>query len=128
MIMIGFMLFLVGVFLPFLYKDLLIRLRLPLALLILAVPFPFVAAVLGWLTREGGRQPWAAYGLLKVSDAVSPGLEAAQMMTGYWIFTGVLLVLALTNWALIARFAHRGPDPASNSADSDPGELTWLSS
>lgn len=133
MIMIGFLLFLVFVFLPLLYKDLLIRLRLPLALLILAIPLPFVAAVLGWLTREGGRQPWAAYGLLKVSDAVSPGLSASQMMIGYWIFTGVLAVLALTNWALIARFAHRGPvaplsSPSGSPSGSPSEELTWLSS
>jgi len=125
MIMIGTLLFLVGLFIPLLYKDLLIRAKVPLVLLILAIPWPFIASVLGWLMREGGRQPWAAYGLLKVSDAVSPGLNASQMMTGYWIFTAVLAVLALTNWALIARFAHRGPVAPSPSVD---GELTWLSS
>jgi cytochrome d ubiquinol oxidase subunit I len=121
MIIIGTLLFLVGLFLPLLYKDLLIRFRVPLGLLILAVPLPLVAAILGWLMREGGRQPWAAYGLLKVSDALSPGLSAQQMVSGYWVVTGVLAVLAITNWALIARFAGRGPAPSGEK------ELTWLS-
>jgi cytochrome bd ubiquinol oxidase subunit I len=122
MIIIGTLLFLVGILIPLFFKDLIIKLWVPLGLLILAVPMPFVAAILGWLTREGGRQPWAAYGLLKVDDAVSPGLSAGSMMAGYWIFTGVLAALAVTNWVLIARSAHRGPSPASSS-----GELTWLS-
>ncbi|WP_117212718.1 cytochrome ubiquinol oxidase subunit I [Allorhizocola rhizosphaerae] len=127
MILIGTALFLVGLFMPLFFKDLIIRLRVPLVLLLLALPLPFVAAILGWLTREGGRQPFAAYGLLPLDEAITPGLSAGPMMTGYVAFTGILAVLALTNWALIARAAHRGAPLAPDTAiPSAAGTVTHI--
>src|SRR5690348_2143271 len=46
-------------------------LRFMLGVLIATVPLPFLTAIDGWLIREVGRQPWAVYGVLKTSDAVS---------------------------------------------------------
>jgi cytochrome d ubiquinol oxidase subunit I len=78
-----------------------------------------VAAILGWLTREGGRQPWAAYGLLKVDDAVSP-ISGGVMLASFLGFTALLLTLAVTNWVLIAKRAARGTaDPALGRSLSD---------
>jgi len=37
-----------------------------------AVPLPYLAAELGWIVAEVGRQPWVVYGLMKTADAVSP--------------------------------------------------------
>lgn len=109
MIMLGMGLFLVGIFIPLFYRDALIRLRFPLVLLLLAVPLPFVAAIFGWLIREGGRQPFAAYGLLPLQDAITPGASTGSAWTSYLLFTGVLAALAVTDWVLIARAARRGP-------------------
>jgi cytochrome d ubiquinol oxidase subunit I len=106
MITLAFLLFLVGLFIPLFYRDWIIRSRVPLYLLLLAVPAPFIAAVMGWLFREGGRQPWAAYGLLPVRDAMTPG---ASPLASFIVFTTVLVGLAVTDWFLIARAAHRGP-------------------
>jgi cytochrome bd ubiquinol oxidase subunit I len=112
MILIGFTLFW-GVFLvPLLYRDWLIRLRFPLYLILIALPLPFVAAILGWLAREVGRQPWAAYGLLRVDQAVTP-VDGPVMLASYVGFTLLLGTLAVANWVLIARHAARGAgDPA----------------
>jgi cytochrome bd ubiquinol oxidase subunit I len=107
MILIGFTLMWAWLLLPFFFRDAIIRLRFPLYLVVLGLPLPFVAAILGWLAREGGRQPWAAYGLLKVEDAVSP-VSGGVLLASFLGFTALLLTLAVTNWVLIARRAARG--------------------
>jgi cytochrome bd ubiquinol oxidase subunit I len=120
MILIGLTLFW-GVFLvPLLYRDWLIRLRFPLYLILLALPLPFVAAILGWLAREVGRQPWAAYGLLRVDQAVTP-VDAPVMLASYLGFSLLLGTLAVANWVLIARYANRGAaDPALGRPPEPP--------
>jgi cytochrome d ubiquinol oxidase subunit I len=98
-----------GIFLlPLLYRDWIIRLRAPLYLLLLAAPFPFIAAISGWLVREVGRQPWVVYGHLPVRDAVTPA-GGATMLASFLGFTALLGALAVTNWVLIVRHAARGP-------------------
>ncbi|MFC7548300.1 cytochrome ubiquinol oxidase subunit I [Plantactinospora sp. GCM10030261] len=112
MILIGMGLFFGTVLVPLLYRDWLIRLRFPLYILLLAIPLPFVAAILGWLTREVGRQPWAAYGLLRVDDAVTP-ISGGVMLASFIGFALLLGALAVANWTLIAKYAARGAtDPA----------------
>lgn len=112
MILIGFGLFFGLLIVPLLWRDWLIRLRFPLWLVLLALPFPFVAVILGWIAREVGRQPWAVYGLLPVDRAVSP-VGPGLMLTSLIGFTLLLGALAATNWVLLARHAARGAaDPA----------------
>ncbi|SBT51768.1 cytochrome ubiquinol oxidase subunit I [Micromonospora auratinigra] len=112
MILIGFGLFLGLLLLPLLWRDQIIRLRFPLWLVLLALPLPFVAVLLGWIAREVGRQPWAAYGLLPVERAVSP-VGPGVMLASLIGFALLLGALAVTNWTLIARHAARGAaDPA----------------
>ncbi|MEH1014132.1 cytochrome ubiquinol oxidase subunit I [Micromonospora sp. CPCC 206060] len=112
MILIGLGLGLLVFLVPLLYRDWLIRLRFPLYLLLLAVPLPFVASILGWLTREVGRQPWMAYGLLPVERAVS-GVDGGVMLVSFLGFSLLLGALTVANWTLIARHAARGAhDPA----------------
>jgi cytochrome d ubiquinol oxidase subunit I len=77
-------------------------------LLVVVIPVPFVAAIAGWLVREGGRQPWVVYGLLKTSDAVS-GVSASTMLASFLGFGALLVGLAVIDWWLLARFARRGP-------------------
>ncbi|MER6024961.1 cytochrome ubiquinol oxidase subunit I [Streptomyces sp. NPDC001851] len=97
----------VAVFL--LWKDWLVRWR-PLAYLMTAViPFPFIAAVGGWVFREVGRQPWLVYGQLTVDDALSH-VSRASLAVSCVVFIAIFVALAVTNWTLIARFARRGPD------------------
>ncbi|MFE9959505.1 cytochrome ubiquinol oxidase subunit I [Micromonospora sp. NPDC005299] len=112
MILIGFTLGCAWLLLPLLWRDWIIRLKFPLWLVLLAVPLPFVAVLLGWIAREVGRQPWVAYGLLPTGQAVSP-VSGGLMLTSLIGFTLLLGTLAVTNWVLLARHAARGAhDPA----------------
>ncbi|MEU8021410.1 cytochrome ubiquinol oxidase subunit I [Micromonospora haikouensis] len=112
MILIGFLLGGLWLLLPLLWRDWLIRLRFPLWLVLLALPLPFVAVILGWIAREVGRQPWVAYGLLPTERAVSP-VAPGVMLASLIGFTLLLGGLAVANWVLFARHAARGAaDPA----------------
>ncbi|MFJ8963511.1 cytochrome ubiquinol oxidase subunit I [Lentzea sp. NPDC102401] len=95
--------------LPLLIKDAVIRMRFPLYLMVIGIPLPFVAAIFGWLFREIGRQPWLVYGLLRTEDAVSH-VDSSQILLSLIVFTFLFVVLAVTDWALIARAVRRGPD------------------
>lgn len=120
MVLIGFGLGWGALLLPLLFRDWIIRLRFPLYLILFATPLPFVAAILGWLAREVGRQPWAVYGLLPVDQAVSP-VDAPVMLASFIGFTLLLGSLAVTNWILFARHAHRGAhDPALGRPPQPP--------
>jgi cytochrome d ubiquinol oxidase subunit I len=92
-----------------LWRDRLVR-RRPLAYLMTAmIPFPFIAAVGGWVVREVGRQPWIVYGHLTVEDALSQ-VDKTSLAVSCTLFVVIFLALAVTNWTLITRFAVRGPD------------------
>ncbi|MBE1486956.1 cytochrome ubiquinol oxidase subunit I [Plantactinospora soyae] len=109
-----------GVFLlPLYYRDWIIRLRFPLYLVLLSTPLPFVALISGWLVREVGRQPWAVYGLLPVSDAVSP-VGSGTLLSSYVGFTLLLGTLAVVNWVLMARHAARGAEDLALGRPPEP--------
>jgi cytochrome d ubiquinol oxidase subunit I len=94
-------------------------------LLMAVTPLPFLAAILGWLAREVGRQPWLVYGRLTVADAMSPGLTPAMITTSLVAFTGVLGLLAVVDYLLIARLVRRGPAAATlGAAPLPPPERT----
>jgi cytochrome d ubiquinol oxidase subunit I len=71
------------------------RVRPLLWVILLSLPLPWVAAELGWLVSEVGRQPWVIEGVLPTFLAVS-SLSAANVVTtlvGFVIFYSVLLVI-----------------------------------
>ncbi|WP_049559977.1 cytochrome ubiquinol oxidase subunit I [Nonomuraea sp. SBT364] len=77
-------------------------------LLVAMIPVPFVTTLAGWIFREMGRQPWAVYGLLTTSEAMSP-VSAGQMRFSVIAFTSVFAVLIVINYWLLARAAKAGP-------------------
>ncbi|MFG2099164.1 cytochrome ubiquinol oxidase subunit I [Micromonospora echinaurantiaca] len=120
MILIGFTLGALWLLLPLLWRDWVIRLRFPLWLVLLALPLPFVAVILGWIAREVGRQPWVAYGLLPTDQAVS-GVAPGVMLASLIGFSLLLGTLAVANWVLLARHAARGAaDPALGRPPTQP--------
>ncbi|SCG75295.1 cytochrome d ubiquinol oxidase subunit I [Micromonospora echinaurantiaca] len=120
MILIGFTLGALWLLLPLLWRDWAIRLRFPLWLILLALPLPFVAVILGWIAREVGRQPWVAYGLLPTDQAVS-GVAPGVMLASLIGFSLLLGTLAVANWVLLARHAARGAaDPALGRSPTQP--------
>ncbi|MDX3107218.1 cytochrome ubiquinol oxidase subunit I [Nonomuraea angiospora] len=78
-------------------------------LLMLMTPLPFALAIMGWLAREVGRQPWMIWEKLTVADAMSPGLTSGMVTASLVGFAGVLGLLAVVDYVLIARIVRRGP-------------------
>ncbi|MEV6984781.1 cytochrome ubiquinol oxidase subunit I [Sphaerisporangium sp. NPDC051017] len=116
--------------LPLLIRDVLARTRWLHPLLMLMTPLPFVAAIMGWLAREIGRQPWLVFGRLRVADAISPGLTTGMVTFSFIAFVGVLGLLAVVDYLLIARAVRRGPDQvalgAAEPADPSPAPALAL--
>lgn len=122
MIMLGFVMLLcalLGTLL--LVRNWLTRARFLHHLMVAAIPLPFAAAILGWLVRELGRQPWLVWGKLRTADAVA-GVPAGQILFSFIAFTLLFAALAVADWVLMARVAKRGPEPAG-----EPAELPVLS-
>ncbi|GAA1867750.1 cytochrome ubiquinol oxidase subunit I [Myceligenerans crystallogenes] len=76
-------------------------------LAIVAVPAPFVTAILGWMTRELSRQPWVVAGVLRTEDAVSDQ-PAAVVLTSLLVLVAVMVTLAVIDWTVLAGLAARG--------------------
>jgi cytochrome d ubiquinol oxidase subunit I len=84
--------------------------RRHLGVLLLALPFPFIANTAGWMTAELGRQPWAIHGLLRTRDAWSGNVSAGNALFTLIGFMGVYAVLALLFLFVVGRKVLRGPD------------------
>ena len=116
MIMIGFVMFLcslLGALL--LIRNWLTRARFLHYLMVAAIPLPFVAAIMGWLVRELGRQPWLVWGKLRTADAIAD-VPAGQILFSFIAFSLLFGALAVADWVLMARVAKRGPEPVEEPA------------
>ena len=74
------------------------------------VPLAYVASESGWLVAEFGRQPWIVWEELLVADAISPSVDAVQLIITMVLFVvvyGLLLFLFLKN---ALRIAKKGPE------------------
>jgi cytochrome d ubiquinol oxidase subunit I len=79
-----------------------------LRLMLWSLPLPWVAAELGWVVAEYGRQPWAIDGVLPTFLAVS-SVSAAQVLftlAGFVLFYSSLLVVDIM---LMLRYIRMGP-------------------
>ena len=91
-------------------RDKLERSHAFLKLMFLAMFLPYIAAQLGWIVAEVGRQPWIVYGVLKTSDAVSKAVSPLQVWASLIGFTLVYGFLAFVDIYLLTKFAKKGPD------------------
>jgi cytochrome d ubiquinol oxidase subunit I len=76
--------------------------------LTLAVPFPFIANIAGWLTAEFGRQPWLVYGLMRTADGASPTVHGGTTLFTTLGFAGLYAVLGGLFLVLVGREIARG--------------------
>jgi cytochrome bd ubiquinol oxidase subunit I len=79
-----------------------------LRLMMVSLPLPWIAAELGWLVAEYGRQPWAIDGILPTFLA-SSSLSTAQVLftlAGFILFYSALLVVDVT---LMGKYVRMGP-------------------
>ena len=81
-----------------------------LRLALLSLPLPWIAAELGWIVAEYGRQPWVVEGVLPTFLGVSSVSRGAVIgsLLGFVLFYSTL---AIVDVMLMARAIRRGPVP-----------------
>jgi len=79
----------------------------------LAMPFPFIANTAGWMTAELGRQPWLVYGLMRTSAGTSELVSAGNTLFTLIGFMGMYSLLAILFLFLTHREIDHGPAPES---------------
>lgn len=84
-------------------------------LLVLLMPFPFIANTAGWLTAELGRQPWTVHGLQRTSAALSPHVSAGSVMFTLVGFMGAYMVLGILFLFIVYREIDHGPASAADA-------------
>jgi cytochrome bd ubiquinol oxidase subunit I len=89
--------------------------RWMLWILLLAVPFPFIANTAGWFTSELGRQPWLIYGLLRTSDGASQVVSSGNILFTLLGFMGLYAIMWLLYMMLLLREIAHGPEDATES-------------
>ena len=92
-----------------LWRDRLLQARRMLWVLMLAVPFPYIATTAGWWTAELGRQPWLVYGLQRTASGGSPQVGAGDVIFTTLGFAGLYLLLGLLFVYQVVRTLVRGP-------------------
>jgi cytochrome d ubiquinol oxidase subunit I len=80
-----------------------------LKLALYSLPLPWLAAELGWIVAEYGRQPWAIEGILPTALGVS-SLTAGQVLTSLGAFVFFYTALAVIDAVLMVKYARKGPD------------------
>ena len=88
------------------------------------LPSGFVALLAGWYVVEIGRQPYVVYGLLRTSDAVSPAISAAAVMSSLVVFALVYAIVFGSGIWYLWRMVRKGPLPHEPAPDTDDGEKT----
>jgi cytochrome d ubiquinol oxidase subunit I len=81
-----------------------------LRLMLWSIPLPFLAAQIGWVVAEVGRQPWIVYGVLRTSEGVSKSITPLHVWTSLIGFTIVYGLLAVVDIYLLTYYSKKGPD------------------
>ena len=79
-----------------------------LTLAFLALPLPWIAAELGWIVSEHGRQPWAIEGVLPTNLGVS-SVSTGQVWFSLIGFVVFYTLLAIIDVFLMIKYIRLGP-------------------
>ncbi len=79
----------------------------------LALPFPYIANTLGWMTTELGRQPWLIYGLFHTRDGYSKVVSSGDTLFTLIGLVGLYFVLGVLFLLLAGRQIDEGPEDTS---------------
>jgi cytochrome bd ubiquinol oxidase subunit I len=90
--------------------------RWMLWILLLTLPFPYIANTAGWLTAELGRQPWLVYSLMRTADGYSKTVSAGNGIFTLLGFMGMYTVLGILFLFLVRREIDRGPEAEVETA------------
>lgn len=92
-----------------LWRQRLFQTRWLLWVIMLCLPFPYIANTAGWLTAEIGRQPWLVYGLMRTAVGYSSNVSAGNGLFTLLGFMGLYALLAIFFLFLIHREIDHGP-------------------
>ena len=84
--------------------------RWMLWILLLTLPFPYIANTAGWLTAELGRQPWLVYSVMRTAEGYSKTISAGNGIFTLLGFMGMYTVLGILFLFLVHREIERGPE------------------
>jgi cytochrome d ubiquinol oxidase subunit I len=83
--------------------------RVLMWLTFLSFPLPFIAILTGWFTAEVGRQPWAIFGVLRTSEAVTPILTTSAALISLVVYCALYAVIGTFGVLFIYRMLRKGP-------------------
>jgi cytochrome d ubiquinol oxidase subunit I len=83
--------------------------------LMLSLPFPFIANTAGWVTAELGRQPWLIFGLYRTQAGFSTQVSSGNALFTLLGFMGLYTVVGILFLYLVHREIDRGPRSAEGS-------------
>ncbi|WP_159995069.1 cytochrome ubiquinol oxidase subunit I [Roseomonas sp. 18066] len=112
-IMVGigmYMILLTAVFFFLSARRRLDRYRWLLWVAVWSIPLPWIAAEMGWIVAEFGRQPWIIEGVLPTAMAVSH-LGITELLITIAGFTLFYSVLAVVEMGLMLKAIAKGPQP-----------------
>ncbi len=92
-------------------------------ILMLSIPFPYIANTAGWMVAELGRQPYLVTGLLRTVEGVSPNVSSGNIWFTFLGFLGMYALLGLLFLALVLREIAHGPETRPMA----PGEAQSVS-
>lgn len=101
-----------------LWRSRLFRARWMLWILLLCVPFPYIANTAGWMTAEIGRQPWLVYGLMRTTEGYSKYVGAGNGLFTLLGFMGLYTLLAILFLYLVHHEIGRGPGRETAAIES----------
>jgi cytochrome d ubiquinol oxidase subunit I len=108
--MVGIGFFLIALFSTAFYLSARRRLEKKwfLRLAFLSLPLPWIAAELGWIVAEHGRQPWAIEGILPTNLGVS-SVSSGQVWFSLIGFVVFYSLLAIVDVFLMVKYIKLGP-------------------
>jgi cytochrome d ubiquinol oxidase subunit I len=84
---------------------------------VVAIAFPYISALAGWLLSEVGRQPWIVQGLLKTADANSPSVSTSTIWLSLAVLALLYGALAVVDFVLMRRYARLDPPEVGGEGD-----------
>lgn len=99
-----------------LWRGTLFGSKLHLWILMLLLPFPYIANTAGWMTAELGRQPWLIYGLMRTADGASLQVSSGNALFTLLGFMGMYAVLSILFLFLVYREIEHGPEQVKAAA------------
>ncbi|RUS66886.1 Cytochrome bd ubiquinol oxidase subunit 1 [Saezia sanguinis] len=88
-----------------------------LRLAVWSIPLPWIAAEMGWMVAEMGRQPWIIEGVLPTVSAHSE-LGAWALLLTIAGFALIYTVLIIVEMSLMVKSIRKGPQPEPGSPEA----------